>query len=132
MSENAFKINYITEEDVKIQTLELVKNIKEEAKSEFEFNSEPFYYVGRGHNFAYGFYNEYITKSGIRATQFSSGLWHIGNEEYKYDNGWVLVERQPYTPMDFNELTLPIVKNVNTKTISGDIISVKPKNGNGN
>lgn len=129
MSESRFKLKFITDDDVKRETLQLVADIKEETKSEFEFDGEPFYCIGRGHSFGYGFYLEYITKTGIRAKQFNSGLWFIGSEEYTYDKKWILIPKPEYTPIDFSKLTFPVVKNVKDTTLAQQLTSVKPITG---
>jgi hypothetical protein len=121
---------YITDEDVKKETLKLVDNIKEEDKSIFVFNGESLYQTkGRGHSFVYGWYLEYVTKSGIRATQYASGLWIIGNEQYTYknDNFELLPNREVNETLSFDKLAFPSVKQLSSKLISGDIISVIPK-----
>lgn len=132
VNKNEEKIHfvYITDEDIKRETLKLVDNIKEEDKSIFVFNGESLYQTKeRGHDFVYGFYQEYITKSGIRATQYTSGLWIIGNEQYTYknDNFELLPKPEVNENLSFDNLSFPVIKNVNSKLISGDIISVIPK-----
>lgn len=127
---NKFHFTYITDEDVKRETLKLVDNISEEDKSIFVFNGEILYKTkGHGHNFVYGFYQEYITKSGIRATQYLSGLWIIGNEQYIYknDNFKLLPKSEVNENLSLENLSFPVIKNIQAKTISSDIISVKPK-----
>lgn len=130
---NKFHFTYTTDEDVKRETLKLVDNISEDDKSIFIFNGESLYQTkGRGHDFVYGFYQEYITKTGIRATQYVSGLWIIGNEQYTYknDNFELLPKTEVNENLSFpiiKNLSFPIIKNISSKTISGDLISVKPK-----
>lgn len=132
VNKNEEKIHfvYITDEDVKRETLKLVDNIKEEDKSIFVFNGEFLYETkGRGHSFGDGWYFEYITKSGIRANQYASGLWIIGNDRYRYknDNFELLPNREVNENLSFDNLSFPVIKNVNSKLSSGDIISVIPK-----
>ena len=128
--ENTFHIVYVTEEDIKNEITKLVSEITEDKISIFKFKDEAFYYIGRGHNFVFGFYNEYITKTGIRAQQYMSEKWHIGADTYKFKDGDFIILTKPNsntTPIDFNSISFPIVKNVNAKLISSDLISMSPK-----
>jgi hypothetical protein len=124
----SFHIEYKYENDVRKENEELVKNISEDKKSEFVFKGEPLYYLGRGHAFLRGFFSEYATQSGVKAWQFG-GLWLIGSDEYEYiNNEFVLIPPPPpQEPIDWSEMSFPIVKSVAAKTLSEELISVKPK-----
>ena len=76
----------------------------------------------------YGFYNEYITKTGIRATQYASGLWNIGSDDYEWKNNeFVIIPKAESHPIDWDLLSFPIVKNVSAKTLANELQSIKPK-----
>jgi hypothetical protein len=124
----SFHIEYKYENDVRKENEELVKNIIEDEKSEFVFKGEHLYYLGQGHAFLRGFFSEYVTQSGVKAWQFG-GLWLIGSDEYEYiNNEFVLIPPPPpQEPIDWSEMSFPIVKSVAAKTLSGELISIKPK-----
>lgn len=123
-----FHFEYKTDEDVKRENQELAKSVTEDKKSEYVFNGEDLYYIGVGHAFLYGFFNEYLTKSGIKAWQYHSGWWSIGNDRYDYIDGeFVLVPPTPPSePIDWASIQFPKVKNL-TGPIAGKLISVQPK-----
>lgn len=126
--ENKFHLVYTTEEDIKNETKKLVSEITEDKISIFSFNGEHFYINGHGHNFVYGFYNEYITKTGIRATRYASGLWNIGSDDYEWKNNeFVIIPKAESHPIDWDTLSFPIVKNVSAKTLANELQSIKPK-----
>ena len=126
--ENKFHIVYTTEEDIKNETKKLVSEITEDKISIFSFNGESLYETGYGHNFVYGFYNEYITKTGIRATRYASGLWNIGSDDYEWKNNeFVIIPKAESHPIDWDTLSFPIVKNVSDKTLANELQSIKPK-----
>ena len=126
--ENKFHLVYTTEEDIKNETKKLVSEITEDKISIFSFNGESLYETGYGHNFVYGFYNEYITKTGIRATQYASGLWNIGSDDYEWKNNeFVIIPKAESHPIDWDLLSFPIVKNVSAKTLANELQSIKPK-----
>jgi hypothetical protein len=124
----SFHIEYKYENDIRKENEELFKNISEDKKSEFLFKGEHLYYLGRGHDFLRGFFSEYVTQSGVKAWQFG-GLWLIGSDEYEYiNNEFVLIPPPPpQEPIDWSEMSFPIVKSVAAKTLSDELISVKPK-----
>ena len=125
--ETKFHLVYTTEEDTKNETEKLISQITEDKISIFSFKGESLYVTGHGHDFGYGFYVEYITKTGIRATQYVSGLWNIGDNNYRFnEGGFVLIPKAESHPIDWDNLSFPIVKQVSAKTISSDLISVKP------
>lgn len=126
--ENKFHLVYTTEEDIKNETKKLVSEITEDKISIFSFNGESLYETGYGHNFVYGFYNEYITKTGIRATRYASGLWNIGSDDYEWKNNeFVIIPKAESHPIDWATLSFPIVKNVSAKTLANELQSIKPK-----
>jgi hypothetical protein len=125
----SFHMEYKYEDDIRKENEELVKNISEDKKSEFVFKGEHLYYLGEGHAFLHGFFSEYVTQSGVKAWQFVDGLWLIGNDEYEFSNNeFVLIPPPPpKEPIDWSEMSFPIVKSVAAKTLSDELISVKPK-----
>jgi len=126
--ENKFHLVYTTEEDTKNETEKLTSQITEDKISIFSFKGESLYETGSGHNFVYGFYVEYITKTGIRATQYMSGLWNIGSDDYEWKNNeFVIIPKAESHPIDWDTLSFPVVKQVSSKTISSNLINVKPK-----
>jgi hypothetical protein len=128
--EPLFHLEFVTEEDQKKKDAETISNLKEEQKSEFVFEGESLYLDYSGHAFLNGFFNSYITKSSIRATQYLSGFWNINGDGYNYEDGkFIKIEypEQPSEPIDFNNISFPIVKNVVAKLISDDLVSETPK-----
>ncbi len=126
--QNKFHLVYVTEEDIKNETKKLVTEITEDKVSIFSFKGENLYETGCGHNFVYGFYTEYITKNGLRATQYASGLWNIGSDDYEWKNEeFIIIPKAESHPIDWDSLSFPIVKNVSAKTIANDLQSIKPK-----
>ena len=123
-----FHLVYTTDEDTKNETEKLISQITEDKISIFSFNGESLYETGHGHNFVYGFYVEYITKNGIRATQYLSGLWNIGTDDYRFNEGeFVIIPKAESHPIDWDSLFFPIVKNVSAKTLANELQSIKPK-----
>ena len=126
--QNKFRLVVVTEEDIKNKTKKLVSEITEDKISIFTFNGEHFYKTSHGHDFVYGFYIEYITKTGIRATQYASGLWNIGSDNYEWKNDeFVIIPKAERHPIDWDSLSFPIVKNVSAKTLANELQSFKPK-----
>lgn len=126
--QNKFHLVVVTEEDIKNETKKLISEITEDKISIFSFNSEHFYKTSHGHDFVYGFYIEYITKTGIRATQYASGLWNIGSDNYEWKNDeFVIIPKVESHPIDWDSLSFPIVKNVSAKTLASELHSFKPK-----
>ena len=124
----SFHMEYKYEDDIRKENEELGKNVTEDGKSEFVFKGEPLYYLGRGHAFLHGFFSEYVTQSGVKAWQFG-GLWLIESDKYEYiNNEFVLIPPPPpQEPIDWSEMSFPIVKSVAAKTLSDELISIKPK-----
>ena len=126
--QNKFHLVVVTEEDIKNETKKLVSEITEDKISIFSFNGEHFYKTSHGHDIVYGFYIEYITKTGIRATQYASGLWNIGSDDYEWKNNeFVIIPKAKSHPIDWDTLSFPIVKNVSAKTLANELQSFKPK-----
>ena len=119
-----FHLEYIYPEDVKRIQQKKASRVKKKQRSDFIFQGEPLYKLGRGHEFLKGFYTEYITKTGIAATRYDSELWIIDNEQYEFKGGeFVQVPRKVYpipTPEQmmesWNSAPFPIDKNVAAKT----------------
>jgi hypothetical protein len=126
------KIVYITEKEIQKEIKNKIKNLKEEDKTDFIFNNEILYNIGSGHSFGFGFYNEYLTKTGITAIQYFSGKWVINNKNYNYINNEfieiITEEVKQTTPINFDKIEFPVVKQINAKLLISDLISVKPKN----
>ena len=127
--EPLFHFVYKTDEDVRKENEERSKNVSEDKKSEYTFKGEDLYYEGRGHAFGMGYFNEYITKSGIVAKLFHYSLkWVIDNDRYEYVNDeFVLIPPAPVsdTPIDWESIQFPRVKNM-TGPNADKIISVQP------
>jgi len=123
-----FHFVYVTEEDAKKELQEKIDNLTEDKKSEYQFEGQDLYKIGSGHDFVFGWYVEYVTKKGLQATMFHSGLWRIGGDDYDFkDNQFIKRPEGEHTPIDFSAIQFPIVKNVNAKTIADDIKGVEPK-----
>jgi hypothetical protein len=134
-NENKFYFVYKTEEDTKRENQEKSKSVNEDNKSDFVFNGEPFYYIGRGHSFGFGFYEEYITKSAIEGCRYASGNWIINADRYEYvDNEFVLIQKKPRQekPLDESSFNFPMVKEISSKSLSDELSSVQPKKQNEN
>ena len=116
--------------DIERENLETAEKATEEQKSEYVFNGEPLYYLGVGHAFLYGFFNEYITKSGVKVWEYHSGRWTTNGDDYELvDNELILIPPTPPTPsesIDWSSIKFPRVKNL-TGPIADQLISVKPK-----
>jgi hypothetical protein len=125
-----FHFLFMTEEDVKSEINKQISELTEEQKSEFIYNNQSLYKLENGHDFCYGFFTEYITKTGIKVRYYVNGRWHINGEVYDYINSEFIkipkIERN-LCPIDFKSLSFPIIKNINSKTLSEDLISIKPK-----
>lgn len=125
-----FHFEVYTEADQKRDDEKKRSEIKEENKSEYNFNGEPFYVTSGGHDFVFGWFNEYMTKTGIKAYGYHSGRWVIGSEEY-YLNKKGEFEKLEYPERDpnftFENVSFPIVKNVGASTLVQDLPSVQPK-----
>ncbi len=134
-NEDKFHFVYKTEEDVKRENQEKAKSVNEDKKSEFIFNGETFYLIGRGHSFVFGFYEEYITKSAIIGQKYISGKWLIDSDDYEYvNNEFVLIQKQPYQkkPLDESSFNFPTVKQVSTVLLSDELSSIQPIKQNEN
>ena len=127
---NLFRLEVKTEEDAKQERLKQASEVSEDMKSEFIFNGEHLYVLGRGHNFIKGFYTEYITKSATVVKRFHD-RWFIGGEEYTHspENGFELVKIKEPTnsePMDWDGIAFPMVSRVAAKVMSLDLEPVEP------
>ena len=96
----------------------------------FTFKGEELKYLGVGHAFLQGLFKEYITDSGVEAWAFTN-FWQINGKKYKWSiDHFDEIPEEPiidYGETDSSNFTLPIVKNVSTKTLGSDLISVIPK-----
>lgn len=124
-------IEPIYPEDVKRENERIASCLKEEQLSEFSFNGEPLYLIGQGHEFVYGHYNQYLTKSAKPARYYIlRNFWCIEGEDYEYvDNEFVLLPKKEYKSLsleDVKEFKFPIIKSTIPKIISNDLISVQP------
>ena len=123
---NIFHFEYVTKDDIQNETQKLISELSEESISKFIFRGESFYCIGSGHCFARGFYTEYITKSGIRATQYVSGYWEILEDDYELINEeFKIIPKTETQPINWDEITFPIIKNTNSKTIASELTSLK-------
>ncbi len=126
--ENLFKFIYVTEEDSKKELQEAITNLTEEQKSIFKFKGEYFYKIEHGHCFAFGFYIKYVTKTGIVATEYNK-WWTIKGDDYEYkDDEFIIISKAETYPINWDKVisSLPIVKNINVRTIANDLESVIP------
>jgi len=102
--EKGFHIVHKTMTDIERENQETANAVTEEQKTEFVFNGENLYYLGGGHAFLNGFFNEYITKSGVKIWQYLSGQWTIfGNSDDDYeliDNELHLISKEPTPPSE--------------------------------
>ena len=124
-----FHIVHVTAEDQRRENEKIISELTEDKKSEFSFKGNYFYEIGRGHAYGLGFFSKYITKTGIEAWRYDSGLWSIGDGRYDYVDGeFVLIPPPPPSePVDWSSIEFPIVKNL-TGPIAHKLPSVKPKN----
>ena len=124
-----FHIVHVTAEDQRRENEKIISELTEDNKSEFSFNGNYFYETGRGHAYGLGFFSKYITKTGIEAWRYDSGLWSIGDGRYDYVDGeFVLIPPPPPSePVDWSSIEFPRVKNL-TGPIAHKLPSVKPKN----
>lgn len=110
-------IEYVTSEDMERRDREIIASLSETQKSKYIFNDEPFYLIGTGHDFVYSFFNEYITKSGIKACQYLySGSWSINGDKYKYayeSDTFIKIEIViEDRKIDFDNMTFPVVRKI--------------------
>jgi hypothetical protein len=124
-----FHLDYKYQEDTERELREAIANLKEKQKTDFKFGNEYFYHVGGGHDFVHGFFNKYVTKKGVTATQYSR-YWVINGEDYDYKND-VFIKRpvivyEP-TKIKFEDIQFPVIKNISAKTIAQDLPTVHPK-----
>jgi hypothetical protein len=125
--EKLFHFVVVTEEDAKRELQEKISNLTEDKKSDFKFKGEYFYEIGAGHDFIHGWFLEYTTKSGIKATDYER-YWVIGGNDYELkDNVFIELPKVKHTPVDWSSVTFPVIKNVQAKTIGEDLTPIKPK-----
>jgi hypothetical protein len=124
-----FHIVFKTDEDERLENIEIVKRLKEEDKSEFIFKDEYLYILGRGHSFLGGFFTSFITKSGIKAVRYVSGIWNIKGEDYKHNGDEFIQLPKPEinnNPIDWNNLNFPVVKKISARTIGDYLVPHQP------
>ncbi len=125
-------IKYVTDKDREREKKKTLKNLKESQKTDIIFNGEHFYDIGGGHDFVFGWFTRYITKSGIEATNYYGGTWMISGEhggEYELkDAAWTKIDRPEPTKVDWNnvDLTFPVVKKTQASLLADDIVPVVP------
>lgn len=121
-----FHFVYITEDDIKYETEKQISELTEDKKTNFIFDGQNFYELGNGHDFCYGFFTEYLTKCGIRGRYYLSGKWMINNDWYNFINDEFIIIRQETRNIAKTDFTFPVIKNVNAKLLSDDLISINP------
>lgn len=123
-----FHFVYVTAEDHKRENEKIISELTEDKKSEFYFQGNYFYEIGRGHAYGSGFFTSYITKTGIEAWRYDSGRWSIGDGRYDYVDGeFVLIPPPPPSePIDWSSIEFPRVNNIKGP-IADKLISVTPK-----
>jgi hypothetical protein len=125
-----FYLVYITKEDEKMEIEKQISELTEEQKSELLFNGDQLYVLGIGHSFSEGFFTEFITKSGIKAYCFDSGVWKIDGKLYNYvDSKFIKIPEivrniNSIEPIDFSTFSFPIIKNVNAKLLADDLCKI--------
>ena len=125
-----FKINFVTDEDQRKIDQERITKLTEDQKSEYKFQGEYFYELGRGHEFLMGFFTEYITKNGLTAWEYDSGIWRIQDQDYTYSNGEFQAEPTHKTEnrnIKWDEISFPKVQKIHAKSISDDLVPEVPR-----
>ena len=81
-------------------------------------------YLGRGHAFLYGFFSEYLLNDDTIICSFYifESEEKIQLELVKYDT----LKTSPIKDLTFDEISLPMIKNISPTLIAADIISVTP------
>jgi hypothetical protein len=106
--------------------------IPEDTKTEIQYNGEYLYFAGIGHAFIHGFFEHYITKSGIDFKCFrgdKTSVWHVDNKEMTYENEeWTEIVREPFLiNYDWSEsFSFPTTTNVSAKTIGSELVGMAP------
>jgi len=125
--EKLFHIKYVTEEDRKRELKEAISNLTEDKKSDIKFKGQDLYEIGSGHDFVNGFFINHVTKSGIQATDYKS-YWVIGGSDYELkDDKFIKIPVVESKPVDCSEITFPVIKSLQAKTIGEDLVPIKPK-----
>jgi hypothetical protein len=112
-----FHLEFVTDKDERKRYEEIIQNLTEEQKSDWVYKDEPFYYLGRGHAFLFGFFSEFITKSGIKAWRYDSGKWLIDGHDFTYNEDADEFELIPQPeisnkPINWDEIQFPKVKKL--------------------
>ena len=127
-------IKVVTEKDRAREKRKILKRLSEIQKTDIIFNGEHFYDIGGGHDFVFGFFDSYITKSGVEANDYC-GTWRIGGEhggEFTLNDGeWTRIERPEPIEVDWSntDLTFPVVKNPRSRLLADAIVPVVPMAG---
>ncbi len=120
-----FDYVYITNKNnIKREIFELT----EDHKTKFSFNDQDLYVVGHGHDFLYGYFIKFLTKTGIEARRYILGLWVIDGENYEYiENSFVKCPKLEKNVNNISDINLPIIKKIFSETVSKNLISITPK-----
>lgn len=112
-NETLFHLDFVTGEQVQERQFER-QFITKENESEFIFEGEILYRVGRGHDFIRGFFIGYITESNKVYRNFiGTNFWVCGNEEFTYENNKLIpVEKTSYVPINWDSIELPRIKKL--------------------
>jgi hypothetical protein len=104
--------------------------LSESNKTDIQFNNEYLYIAGNGHDFAFGFYDRYLTKSGVEAVCYTQSDWRIGGKQYTYGNCvFTEVEQSAVNSSNLdNMLNAPfdITLKAPCKTIGNDLVPELP------
>ena len=126
------KIKVITQKDIDNQLQQTIKGLTDNDKTNFVWDGKPLYKIDHGHCFGRGFYIKYTTLDAIVVIQYGS-RWFCNDDEYRYDKETgiydkVIIEKVETNDIDFNEVigSFPVVKSVSSKSISDDLIPIKP------
>lgn len=122
-------IRVVTREDIQKENIERASKVTEDQKRDIIFNGEHLYYLGVGHAWLWGFFNEYITKSGIILWEYDDGIWSVDHEDFKLVNGEfekIFYPETTQTPIT-EDFKFPQVKNVNPMTLADQIFSIQPR-----
>lgn len=116
-NETLFHLDFVTGEQVQERQFER-QFITKENESEYIFEGEILYRVGRGHDFIRGFFIGYITESNKVYRNFNgTNFWQCEHKdaikEFTYENNKLTpVEKKPHVTLNFDSIELPLIKNV--------------------
>tara|TARA_R110001632_G_scaffold16672_1_gene53484 strand:+ start:741 stop:1136 length:396 start_codon:yes stop_codon:yes gene_type:complete len=122
-----FELVHVTGEDAQRELKKTIENLTDEQKSDFKFKGEYLHEIGSGHDFVHGWFFNYVTKSGVQATDYEN-YWVIDGSDYKLkDDVFVELPKVERKPIDWSSITFPVINNVQAKTIGEDLTPVQPK-----